>query len=336
MFKKFIHVQTVEAFPAELKHFHEHVKKSVNFPIPDTIVYEGSVKLHGTNVGIVVHADGCLTAQSRNRKIEVGDDNLGFAKYLSDYKAGDLFDDPDFFPNMKGECFTIYGEWVGPGVQKGTACSLLPERRFVAFSMVLESDVERLLPAPKMKAPFDNVDVVDLKLSIKTDGTNYLEEVAKAMKLTEEIDVECPWAKARGVVGHGEGIVWRPTNGNFPRLWLKTKGEAHKVKTKVSRPKEEVDEQNRVVAELYNSTDGASRVTQGIQFLLENGHEVSMKSIPHFIKWFNVDFARECKAQVTAASETSGIDEKVLRKGVGGLAVKEYRAGLLAACGEVK
>jgi len=317
MFKKFIHVQTVEAFPAELKYAQE------NGIVPENIVYRGSVKLHGTNTGIVVNQDGTLLAQSRNRTITPGDDNVGFATFLSNYSVQDLFEDgvPDF-----KETFVVFGEWVGKGIMKGTACSLFPEKRFVAFAIGFEDG--RLIEAPKMKAPFDNIQNVELVLNIKSDGSNYVDEIAKAIELTSKIDAECPWAKARGFVGHGEGVVWRP-DGNYPRLWLKTKGLAHKAKTKIKRDGAEVAKEQKAISDLYLETDGPSRVQQGIDYLKEMGKPVDMKSIGEFIKWFNQDFSRECSPLVEVYSTLASTDQKVLRKGVSSLAIQEYRASLI-------
>jgi len=323
MFKKFIHIQTVEAFPAELAYARVH-----DSSLPETIVYHGTVKLHGTNVGIRVSPDSTLSAQSRNKVITPEDDNAGFARYLSAFTVQDLYD--NFIPGP--EPFIIYGEWVGKGIMKGTACSTFPDKRFVAFALGFEDG--SLLPAPKMKAPFDNVASVDLVLNIKSDGSNYAHEVAKAMELTAQVDKECPWAKVRGFVGPGEGIVWKPQNipaESARSLWLKTKGLTHKAKTKVGKkPQEELDQEQQVIAALYEKTDGPTRVVQGIEYLREMGLNHDMKSIATFIQWFNKDFTRECTAQIAEASAASGLDEKMLLKSVSSLAIQEYRAWLIS------
>lgn len=319
--KKFIHVQTPEAYVSELEWHYENGK------LPEVLVYQGSIKLHGTNAGIVVHEDGTLTAQSRRRELTVGDDNLGFAKWLHGLGAtvADLFVEN---PPWNALTYTVFGEWVGKGIQSGVACCQLEHKQFVAFACLVDGVYH---PAPKMMAPFDNVMPVDLILHIRSDGSNFKRELVKARKLTEKIDAECPWAKERGVVGAGEGIVWRP-EGDYPRLWLKTKGESHKKKTARVMTEEDKAQRNALttaVDHLFDLTDGPTRVQQGIDYLNEMGYPVSMKSIPHFIKWFNKDFGRECSSEVKHAAEDYSVDKRKLQKAISSLAVKEYRAQLI-------
>lgn len=78
-------------------------------------------KLDGTNAQVVVTQDGTVRAGSRNRWIEVGDDNFGFAAWVN--------------ANQE-ELRTLgvgrhFGEWWGKGIQRGYG---LEEKRFSLFN----------------------------------------------------------------------------------------------------------------------------------------------------------------------------------------------------------
>lgn len=65
-------------------------------------------KMDGTNACVIVDDGQVVGAQSRNRLIKPGDDNMGFAFWVWE-NAADLANLGDGYH---------YGEWVGPGIQK--------------------------------------------------------------------------------------------------------------------------------------------------------------------------------------------------------------------------
>ena len=50
------------------------------------VTFRGSVKLHGTNCGVVLTPDA-IVPQSRNRTLTLDDDNYGFAAYVAREKV---------------------------------------------------------------------------------------------------------------------------------------------------------------------------------------------------------------------------------------------------------
>ena len=50
--------------------------------LPDTLVLEGTVKLHGTNASLVLNGD-IIICQSRNRILSEECDNCGFCAYIN-------------------------------------------------------------------------------------------------------------------------------------------------------------------------------------------------------------------------------------------------------------
>ena len=79
-------------------------------------------KLDGTNACIIIQDNKIVGIQSRNRFIEIGDDNFGFAGWVWD-NAEELI--------KLGEGYH-YGEWVGVGIQKNP--HNLPDRQFFLFN----------------------------------------------------------------------------------------------------------------------------------------------------------------------------------------------------------
>ena len=94
----------------------------------DNMMVTITEKLDGTN-GCVVVQDGVVVgAQSRKRKIKVGDDNFAFAGYIE---------------NNKDELTTLgdgyhYGEWCGPGIQQNP--HNLTEKTFFLFNTFRPAD----------------------------------------------------------------------------------------------------------------------------------------------------------------------------------------------------
>lgn len=81
-----------------------------------------SEKIDGTNACIIIQ-DGVITGiQSRNRMIECGDDNMGFAQFVRENEKT---------LSTLGDGYH-YGEWAGPGIQKNP--HNLKEKTFFLFN----------------------------------------------------------------------------------------------------------------------------------------------------------------------------------------------------------
>jgi len=323
IFNRFPHIHTPEAFPAILDGWRSHSKSEV----PDEIVYEGTAKLHGTNVGITFTTKASWV-QAKNRVLSGHQDHYGFFRYITNFRREDFFEDPSYLDDLgEYESLTLYGEYVGKSLMKGTAVNLLPERRFVAFAVYRSSEPGILSKPPKMKAPFDNVMPLDATLRLSTDLSNFEQVLEDAKRLTLEVDKECPWAKARGIEGPGEGIVWRPLDGNR-NLWWKTKGKKHKVKTALTEEEKAAREEKEKAAWLaYERIDGPTRVDQMYEELKADHPDIRVfgpMHTPFFLKKFGPDVSRECGAILEKVSKETGIDFEVIRKGVNHCAVQEF------------
>jgi len=286
------------------------------WPYP-TFTFWGDVKLHGTNAGVRMTADGALVAQSRERDLAVGDDNAGFAAFVSrNEDAIRLL--------MTGlEADVIFGEWIGPGIQKGVAINQLPERQFVVFASRTKGQ-EHLR---KYSGTFDvfsdghcravKIDAESVTVDFNTPDT----AVVQLEELTSQYENECPYGKHFGISGVGEGLVWKPVNlgcwddhwndlDTLNKLMFKTKGSLHsnsKVfdsKVKVAVSAERIADFNALIEKLLP----AWRLEQGLSWMRENGIEASKHNTGEYLKWVAKDVLKEESDYIAA----SGFEDKVV------------------------
>jgi len=118
-------------------------------------------KIDGTNACVVVDALGVVSAQSRTRAIQPGDDNYGFALWVSQ-------NEDQLRELGHGHHF---GEWWGVGIQRAYA---LHERRFSLFNTHLWSETRpaccHVVPILYM-GPFDRTVVGQVTDALATGGS---------------------------------------------------------------------------------------------------------------------------------------------------------------------
>ena len=203
----------------------------------------------------------------------------------------------------------LAGEWIGSGIQKGVAIAQLRQKCFVLCSIKVGSD-------GIWEGMDEYADVTDRQagiLNISTGGLYYqtfdrtddgAAFMAEAKRLTMEVDASCPFGKALGLEGRGEGIVWVPAaDSDLPNIsdfWLKTKGEQFAVTKPTPKPKptaEQLDLRDRAKA-FVAATCTPPRMEQGWQYLAEMGIEQSMKGMGAFLKWIVSDIEVEEKREI--------------------------------------
>lgn len=289
--------------------------ENTDAPLP-TLTFHGTVKLHGTNAGVVIHPDGKVEAQSRGRTLEVGDDNHGFANFVFNEVGIETWQE---FGDAIRDCYqlgdqsvVLYGEWCGKGIMKGTAINQRDGKCFVLFAfrtlskgdedeveekywlpgkdvtMILSAGGERVLP----KNVYSIYDFPTYEIEI--DFKDPKRAARRLEELVDLVEVECPVGAQMGLSGTGEGIVWHCTTPGYEasRFWFKTKGEKHKVtkeKKKVPVDPETVD----TVNELLDRTVTENRCLQGIAFLEEQNLEVSRENTGEFLRWVAKDIHKE-------------------------------------------
>lgn len=298
------------------------------YKIRTPVEYRGTVKLHGSNVGVSCTSEG-LVAQSRTRVITPGDDNYGFAAFVARPEvtaaiqeiAANIRD----MMTLPTEEIVLYGEWVGPGVQSGVAINNLPSKQWVLFAVKSVRDsgfTEYLDVVPQVLSKhITQLGIYSIRSApwyrLHVDFTNPASKelaIEQATKYTEAVEAECPWARRFDVKGTGEGIVWVPVGEHWGNsmLFFKTKGDKHKVtKSKSEKPQLAPE----VLAGVESFVDFAvteNRLKQGLEALQEAGHSLEMKSMGHFLKWVSQDVQRECAAEL----EENDLDWSLVNKSV--------------------
>lgn len=285
-----------------------------------TIEFYGSIKLHGTNAGIVFDRRvDQLQVQSRERVITPFDDNANFAKFVNTNK--------DFFVGLLDELTSeydfniaaIYGEWAGEGINKGVAINEIPKTYFVftirlmdEFPGVAEDGTEAEVKQIWLTPEQINAAVIgyqsqtwgtELIYSIYDEDKFPVEQISidfadpiqaqnKLVELTNAVEQECPVGKYFGHSGIGEGIVW--WNPTF-NMKFKVKGEKHST-TKVKTVKEiaAVDVAlHNSMREFVAAAVSQARLEQGIVKLGEMGLPADNASTGAFLKWIANDILKE-------------------------------------------
>jgi len=292
-------------------------------PIP-TLRFVGTVKLHGTNAGIVLDRTGTdFIYQSRERVLTLEADNAGFMAHMQanqdsvDTLFATVMLQIEDLDSVKFIC--IYGEWCGGNIQKGVGISGLP-KMFVVFGIKViyetDDDGSEGVWIPVQNIQYEDKDAGIYNVhqfgswTIDIDFNHPQLSQPKLIELTEMVEAECPAGKFFGNTGIGEGIVWHCEEPGFTssRLWFKVKGEKHSVsKVKTLAP---VDvEAYKKQQDFIDSVVTEARLEQGIQNLInEQQKPFEMASMGDFIRWVFNDIVKE----ETDTIEANGFDSKKL------------------------
>ncbi len=274
-----------------------------------SITYRAKVKLHGTNAAVRVDTDGTVTPQSRNKSLNLENDNFGFAKWALEQVWPPYTED-----------YVVFGEWVGEGVQRGIALSKVEGRHFAIFAAKFQGDQEYLYDPEALALTFPGHRVVPWfgpLLEIDMSG-HETAAIAWLNEATAKIDAECPWTKSEfGVSGVGEGLVCYPVStDHIEGLMFKVKGESHAkggaAPAKVKPP---------ISASVPEFAASVATEARFLQFFVPGS---TIKDIGPFLGALCNDIKREA----TAEMEASQLDWKAVNPAVVKLA-KEWFLGKL-------
>lgn len=100
-------------------------------PLP-TINFMQTVKIHGTNGGVILFKDGTIRTQSRNRVLDPVNDNNGFDKWIAERaevwrELAEIL----FFFCKEADKIVVYGEFAGENIQKNVAVAKTPKAFYV-------------------------------------------------------------------------------------------------------------------------------------------------------------------------------------------------------------
>lgn len=233
-------------FPS-IEHFRKVVKEVVTSSQPNnipTLSFTGTVKLHGVNVGVLFNVDEHqeiiqMTAQSRNNELSIEKDHYGFCAFTKQPLTLEFLKETVKKIIQESskpvDTIVVFGEFCGKSIQSKVAIQE-SDRMFVVFDVfvIYQDGVQKY--QSEFISLFENSEVRVFNINMfKTwhldiDFNHPEESQTKLIELTEQVENECPVAKHFGVLGIGEGIVWRSDKlYNNKVLRFKVKGELHSV-----------------------------------------------------------------------------------------------------------
>lgn len=263
------------------------------------LTFKGTVKLHGTNAGISYNYNDGMWAQSRENIITPLKDNAGFAFFVENNTNSiiNLFNRLVINNglDLNTQTLTIFGEWVGKGIQKGVAISNIDKSFFIFGAKVSLPDDEQhsyWVETIGLRSPTDKIyNIEDYPTySVDIDFNNPQLIQNELIELTLKVEEECPVGAAFGFKGVGEGIVFT-CNYNGIVYRFKSKGEKHsvsKVKTLNSVDVEKVNS----ITEFVDYAVTENRFNQAIEKVFE-GEEPTVKGIADVMRWIVADVVKE-------------------------------------------
>lgn len=315
---------------AEFSHIDENgiAVKELN-PIYPKLTFKGTIKIHGTN-GCVAQeeATGPIYTFSRNRKLTLTSDNMGFAFFIQ--RENDLWN--NFFFTLRKlfnlhdkTTICVYGELAGENIQKNVAISNLPKSFFIFQILFVDhlSNKESWFDdfkalnlkdmLPQNVYFIDQFPTYEIEIDFDMPGASQ----NKLVELTNAVEECCPVAAAFGHKGIGEGIVWALKTSSLPsehkrfaqKTWFKVKGEKHSV-SNVTTLAEIDDTKLTSSRDFINRVITEARLEQIWQKLAELNIEQSIKSTGTFLKMFSEDVLKEELDTLIA----SGLEPKDVNK----------------------
>jgi hypothetical protein len=189
-------------------------------PLP-VLNYRGTVKLHGTNSGVIFVKDSELDVyqfycQSRENIITPQKDNMGFAAFVHTRPVLELL---NLIPEeliVDSPIIKVYSEWCGQKIQSGVGIAKL-SKRMVIFGIKINDEWVSDDILKNVKLPDHNIfNILDYPVyNITIDFNNPKEAADKMGLLVDEIDKECPVAKAFGESVWVDNIAFEDENGEI-------------------------------------------------------------------------------------------------------------------------
>ena len=277
------------------------------FPV---VRYRAKVKLHGSNCAVQITPDEVLT-QSRTSMLTPEADYKGFAAWVKSQKT--------YFQALQPGCI-VFGEWCGPGVEKGMAVSQAKTKLFAVFAVQVATQVvydpekiRALVPQAGAPPELHILPWEGPELRVDYGSREQLEQVAATVNgRVEAVEREDPWVKTTfGISGLGEGLVFYPidVDGQPPKadpeslaqLMWKAKGEKHR--TAGTKTAAQVD------ASIVSSVDEfvslmvtEARLMQGLGAVC--GGVRDPKATGKFLEWIAADVQKESVAELAASGLT--------------------------------
>jgi len=300
------------------------------------LTFKGTVKLHGTNAGVCFNDLDGMWYQSRENIITPEKDNAGFAFFADANKEqfASMFAKIAERSNIDTtkNTISIFFEWAGTGIQKNVGISEIQKSAFIIGIKVtphVENDDEIKIK-PAYWIDFSNINANEHRIYNILDFKTYEIEIDfnrpelstnEILKLTLEVENECPVSNYFGIKGIGEGIVFScEYKGVVHRF--KSKGELHAGKSKVKTLKPVDDVKISKLIDLADKVTPEWRLDQMLTstFNLLNGGELDIKRLGDYIKNVSGDILKE---EIDVIAE-AGFEYKDIAKYVSEISKKYF------------
>lgn len=322
---KFPHIYLFRNVLAYIEHVNTSPDVPAQYQIHGDVSFEGSVKLHGANCGVVLDiAADLLIPQSRETILTPTADFKGFAKFVIEHEARirDIFSEILATEGLGDvEKLAIYGEYVGKGVvanNKGSAVSKFDEKmkHWALFDVAIQAPGQEAFSAYQLLDGIERGDRIGTvrdagvwNLTINfSDPADVASKLAEAEALTTAVGNQCPYGTLYNLEGAGEGIVWRPLGQYKGRedLFWKLKTEAHQGRSKpprAKRPEVATDVQD-AINDFVDATVTENRLSQGLDVMEQQCKPIAKRSTGDFVRWVTADVERECVLDLQDAGLT--------------------------------
>ncbi len=300
-------------------------KNEEGYPLYDesirkpTLIFTGTVKLHGTNAAVCYNNVDGFWAQSREHIITPEKDNAGFARFAieREHNLKGLIQTIALEQgiNLDENTISIYGEWAGKGIQDTVAISKI-NRGFFIFGIKvspravsveeetgLVSEQPTWLAFDGYSSTSDSVyNILDYPVYlIEIDFNNPSKYTDRLNEWTKEVEDECPVSLAHGVTGLGEGIVFTAFH-NGKRYAFKSKGEKHSV-VNTKTPNAVDPEKLKSIESFVEYAVTEPRLHQAIVEVFKE-ETPDIKKLGEIIKWVSIDINKEESDTLEASSLT--------------------------------
>lgn len=308
---------------ADGKAIYDHTK-----PLP-TIDFMQTVKIHGTNGGVILFKDGTIRTQSRNRVLNPESDNNGFDKWVAERAEvwtkinKHLFDCEDFNGADK---IVVYGEFAGENIQKNVAITQTP-KSFYVFDVIAFKDGVEVGSMDFWEGDYCLFELDEHNIYsifqlphqwVSIDLNRADDYIPQLQKIALAIENECPVGKFHGVSGIGEGAVFTAYYDNEVYRF-KVKGEKHSAsKVKLLPTVDTV--MIKDVREFVEQAVTENRLQQGIDYMNEMQIPTDVKHIGDFLRWVVGDVHKEESDII----ETKGFEKKLVNQEIAKAAKRFY------------
>jgi hypothetical protein len=268
--------------------------------------FVNDILVHNSNAGVSFNETDGIWYQSKENIITATKDNAGFA-FFADVRK-DIFIEmirtlaKENSIDLNVNTISIFGEWAGPGIQKGVGISMLPQKTMFVFSAKVsipgnEDFVCYNLDCTKLKHEESFIfNINDFPTyEIEIDFNNPALSTNEIIEMTLSVENECPVAKQFGNDNTiGEGIVFKAYYKDV-EYKFKSKGEKHSAASKVKILKPVDNEKINKLISLAQLVTQGWRLEQmyNLTFDIINGGVPNIKNLGIYIKNVISDIQKE-------------------------------------------